>query len=211
MPIVDGRYEAPTWVNGQAPAIDAAELQAICDTLANAILASEVVGLANGGTNASTAAAALFNLINGSSALGGANLANEDYIGVDDVSAGVGKKVALSDLITFLSAKGVTNVQTGSYTGTGTYSVSINFPKTPKAVFITPTSGVNGQGGYIWLYGSYIGKATDNLGGLYYGLLTWNGTALSWDGKYRNPNTAEVSSATVLNTNGTTYGWLALC
>lgn len=33
MPLVNGKYQAPNWKNGQAPAIDAAELQAICDRL----------------------------------------------------------------------------------------------------------------------------------------------------------------------------------
>lgn len=34
MPLTNGRYTSPTWVNGQAPAIDAAELQAMTDTIA---------------------------------------------------------------------------------------------------------------------------------------------------------------------------------
>ena len=33
MPIVNGKYKNPGWVNGQRPAIDAAELNAISDTL----------------------------------------------------------------------------------------------------------------------------------------------------------------------------------
>jgi hypothetical protein len=33
MPIVNGQYQAPTWVNGQRPPINAEELQAICDVL----------------------------------------------------------------------------------------------------------------------------------------------------------------------------------
>ena len=33
MPIVNGKYQNPRWVNGQRPAIDAAELNAISDTL----------------------------------------------------------------------------------------------------------------------------------------------------------------------------------
>lgn len=33
MPLTNGRYTAPTWVNGQAPAINAAELQAMTDTI----------------------------------------------------------------------------------------------------------------------------------------------------------------------------------
>ena len=33
MPIVDGNYVSPTWVNGQAPAINAQELNALCGTV----------------------------------------------------------------------------------------------------------------------------------------------------------------------------------
>lgn len=33
MPLINGRYTAPTWVNGQTPAIDAAELQAMTNTI----------------------------------------------------------------------------------------------------------------------------------------------------------------------------------
>lgn len=36
MPIVNGQYQAPTWVNGQRPPINAEELQAMSDTLQNA-------------------------------------------------------------------------------------------------------------------------------------------------------------------------------
>lgn len=36
MPIVNGNYVAPTWINGQNPAINASELQAICDSLEQA-------------------------------------------------------------------------------------------------------------------------------------------------------------------------------
>ena len=36
MPIVNGRYQAPTWINRQSPAINASELQAICDSLEQA-------------------------------------------------------------------------------------------------------------------------------------------------------------------------------
>lgn len=33
MPIVNGKYQNPHWVNGGPPALDAAELNAISDTL----------------------------------------------------------------------------------------------------------------------------------------------------------------------------------
>lgn len=55
MPIVNGAYQAPAWVDGGPPAITATELQAMCDTL-------EMVPVLNGGTGASTAAEALKNL-----------------------------------------------------------------------------------------------------------------------------------------------------
>lgn len=55
MPIVNGAYQAPTWVNGSTPAITATELQAMCNTL-------EQVPIANGGTGATTASQALQNL-----------------------------------------------------------------------------------------------------------------------------------------------------
>lgn len=34
MPIINGKYVAPKWVNGQNPPIDAQEMQAICDSIA---------------------------------------------------------------------------------------------------------------------------------------------------------------------------------
>lgn len=37
MPIVNGRYQAPTWVNNSSPAIDATELQAISDSIENVL------------------------------------------------------------------------------------------------------------------------------------------------------------------------------
>lgn len=55
MPISGGKYVSPSWVNGTEPAIDATEMQAITDTLAE-------VPVANGGTGATTAAAARTNL-----------------------------------------------------------------------------------------------------------------------------------------------------
>lgn len=57
MPIVNGKYVPPTggWRNNTTPAINAVELNAISDTLSK-------IPIANGGTNASTAAEARNNL-----------------------------------------------------------------------------------------------------------------------------------------------------
>ena len=55
MPIQNGKYVAPSWVNDTSPAIDAPELLAISQTLAR-------VPIANGGTNGTTVAQARNNL-----------------------------------------------------------------------------------------------------------------------------------------------------
>lgn len=48
MPIVNGNYVAPTWVDNAPPAIDAEELQAICDALVQTnSLAQEAQNTAN--------------------------------------------------------------------------------------------------------------------------------------------------------------------
>lgn len=57
MPRQNGKYVVPTggWVNGAAPYINASEMNAISETLA-------LLGIANGGTGATTATQALNNL-----------------------------------------------------------------------------------------------------------------------------------------------------
>lgn len=52
MPIVNGKYQNPGWVNGQRPAIDAAELNAISDTLERLDEAPVLPSLTNPGTAA---------------------------------------------------------------------------------------------------------------------------------------------------------------
>lgn len=49
MPMSGGEYLAPTWVNGAAPAIDADELQAICDTVQGSQVRSAVCTLSSSG------------------------------------------------------------------------------------------------------------------------------------------------------------------
>lgn len=52
MPIVNGKYQNPGWVNGQRPAIDAAELNAISNTLERLDEAPVLPSLTNPGTAA---------------------------------------------------------------------------------------------------------------------------------------------------------------
>ena len=51
MPIVNGRYVAPTWINKSVPAINASELNAISGTLAKLDISSIVVGTYDGNGN----------------------------------------------------------------------------------------------------------------------------------------------------------------
>ena len=57
-----------------------------------------ILGFGNGGTGKTTAPLSLYALINGSSAITGASLADTDVIGVGDVSAATGKKVTIAEL-----------------------------------------------------------------------------------------------------------------
>lgn len=56
------------------------------------------LGLGNGGTGKTTAPLGLYALINGSTTITGASLADTDVIGVGDVSAATGKKITIAEL-----------------------------------------------------------------------------------------------------------------
>ena len=76
------------------------------------------LGLGNGGTGKTTAPLSLYALINGSSAITGASLADTDVIGVGDVSAATGKKVTIAELKSlFGSSDGGTSGGDGSTSG----------------------------------------------------------------------------------------------
>ena len=89
MPISGGKYTAPTWANGASPAINASELQAICDTLA-----------VNG---YSTIAAQLYGLINGqSTTLTSSTLNSADVVPVQDTSGTTGAKISVANLQAYI-------------------------------------------------------------------------------------------------------------
>ena len=62
------------------------------------------VPIANGGTNGNTGAKAIYNLTNPCSALTSSTLATGDYIPLLDASASTGKKVTVTNLITYLKS-----------------------------------------------------------------------------------------------------------
>ena len=82
-------YVAPNWRDGAPPALDAEALNAISQALAK-------LPMENGGTFATSGAAGLYNLINAAATMTSSTLASGDYVGVQDVSAGIGKRTTLS-------------------------------------------------------------------------------------------------------------------
>lgn len=100
--------------------------------------------IANGGTGQTTAAKALYALINGSFGLDYSEAAAGDFLALLDASAETGKKISLNNLINYMQLLGgVPKIATGSYTGTGTYGASnpcsLTFPFLPKLVIIRET------------------------------------------------------------------------
>lgn len=173
--------------------------------------------LALGGTGQTTAAKALYALINGSSALTGSTIATGDYFALGDVSTATGKKITLANLLTYFLTYGMCRIATGSYVGTGTYGssnpCSLTFSFTPRILIIenpfstgttttvngysnvTPCIAINGQTeGFLWITRS----STDERS-----YFTWSGTTVSW---YTNASSADMQ----LNSNGTTYHYVAI-
>lgn len=63
-----------------------------------------IIPISRGGTGAKSSAKGLHSLIDGSSAITAANVADTDYIGLDDVSATTGKKMLMSELASYIGS-----------------------------------------------------------------------------------------------------------
>ena len=119
------------------------------------------VPVSKGGTGQTTAAKALYALINGASALDYSGAATGDFLALLDASAATGKKISLENLINYMQLLGgVPKIATGSYTGTGTYGAdnpcSLTFPFMPELVIITRKSGT--------MFSKPYGNSHKNLG-----------------------------------------------
>ena len=142
MPIVNGNYVAPTWVNGTNPPIDAQEMQAICDSVAknqtptNHASPTKDYGVGNasnyghvklsdsadsslGQTSGTAATPAMVALVN--------DVAHDAFLNANQA-------------LTLAGGKADATV-TGTYQGTGTYGAnnknSINFTKIPTVIYIS--------------------------------------------------------------------------
>ena len=157
MPIVDGKYVAPTWVNKGAPPISATELQAMCDTIAS------------NQTAVSTAQ---------ETADDAQTTADGKYT---KPSAGIPKSDLASDVQTALT--GNAKIVTGTYTGTGTYGTdnpnSLTFDFEPKLVFIASSTETNvAMIPYIW--GSAAFRVAGSGSGSVLNTVTVSGNTMSW-------------------------------
>lgn len=131
--------------------------------------------ITKGGTGATTAAAALYALLNGSGALAASGLATGDILALGDISAKTGKKVTLADLLTWMKNNGSVQIATGSYVGTGTYGAnnpcSLTFPFVPKCIMIPTYCSAGGRSAQM---GSLTQGGTGSFGGTT--LLVWANT-----------------------------------
>lgn len=101
----------------------------------------------------------------------------------------------------------IIQIATGSYTGTGTYSLSnknsLTFDFVPKLVFVSASDSARLEG--FWaIKGSLYASpaiAQSNIGGYFVENLTWDGKSLYW---YTSGNSARYQ----FNESGVTYYWI---
>ena len=116
------------------------------DTLYPKTIGAQITGavpIASGGTNGTSAASGINNLISGLSQI---TPASNDLFPFRDISGNTGGSVTLANLAVALaeqaSALGFPKIQIGSYVGTGTYGVnnpnSLTFDFVPKFVIVVP-------------------------------------------------------------------------
>ena len=142
MPVINGEYIAPTWVNGQNPPIDAQEMQDICDSIAkNQAPTSHAspttdYGVGNttkyGHVKLSDTPDASRTATNGVAATPAMVYAVKT---VADAAASTANQA-----LTLAGGKADATV-TGTYQGSGTYGEnnknSINFTKIPTVIYIS--------------------------------------------------------------------------
>ena len=137
-----------THVNGReivVPAHTHAAADITSGTLDTARLPT--VPLTKGGTGQTTAAKGLYALINGATAITAANVADTDYVGLDDVSATTGKKVLVSEAKKLFSPKSGTATCPAASgwtldSASGLYYVTVSldaYVTSTKRLHLTPT------------------------------------------------------------------------
>ena len=167
------------------------------------------VPVTRGGTGATTAAKALYALINGSFGLDYSEAAAGDFLALLDASAETGKKISLKNLINYMQLLGgVPKIATGSYIGTGTYGAnnpcSLTFPFVPKLVVLSNAStySTDTSGLLVMVAGSNMALSLDesNQSTTSRISLTWGTDSVSWH---------TTSAARQMNTSSRNYHYVA--
>lgn len=164
------------------------------------------VPLTKGGTGQTTAAKALYALINGSSALAYSGAAAGDFLALLDASAATGKKISLENLINYMQLLGgVPKIATGSYTGTGTYGASnpcsLTFNFSPKLVIVRHMVLMRGAGNTFHSISSN-GSSSSNAKNT----AIWTETGVEW---YCSQS-YQPSASAQMNEEGAVYNYLAI-
>lgn len=168
------------------------------------------VPLTKGGTGQTTAAKALYALINGSFGLDYSEAAAGDFLALLDASAETGKKISLKNLINYMQLLGgVPKIATGSYIGTGTYGANnpcrLTFSFLPKFVIVSRGREASTSKSVIGIFvradhGMKITQSTNYASMFLYA--TWADTSLSWSD--------EGGESNQLNETGIPYHYLAI-
>jgi len=225
-------YVAPKWKNSGPPALDAAALQAISDTLAK-------VPIENGGTGATSAAAALHALISAVEGVNETGITSSSRIPFDVWPDGPAKYITANGLGRYF-ARNVDGLmmQVGSYVGTGLYGSgnhnTLTFTMYPKFVWLfgmcnsSYTSGIGtklsligiNDGGdnntiYSTAPGWYVSWYKQEQGFWYKSSSTYSygreQSISTGDGRVRSLRWYNTQSASAqLNQSSTRYIWLAL-
>ena len=166
------------------------------------------VPVSKGGTGQTTAAKALYALINGASALDYSGAATGDFLALLDASAATGKKISLENLINYMQLLGgVPKIATGSYTGTGTYGAdnpcSLTFPFVPKLVAVVCGSSTN-----IFGYATFVYEGPVGMTGTV-PQVSWDdvGKTVSW---YTTESSSTYGPSYQLNHRSGTYHYAAI-
>lgn len=218
MPIVDGKYVAPKWTNKDAPPISAGELQAMCDTLAAALV--EADGTVNITGNFRLAKGSLLEFSD-STGNGGTSIYDESTSKADPVLSFYGingdepvtlRNVhnptedhdAANKLYVDNATSGVAKIVTGTYTGTGTYGsdnpCTLTFDFTPKVVFFGLSANTTyAPTHYVWGSKTFalVGESGANIN---YATVSEN--TMSWY--------CATAAWAQLNASGTTYNYVAI-
>lgn len=112
------------------------------------------VPLTKGGTGQTTAAKGLYALINGATAITADNVEDDDYLGLDDISAVTGKKIKVSELKK-LTSQPPSNLVYQEFVESGTWTAPNDIVNNQITVLCCGGGGAGGFGGTSSINGEY--------------------------------------------------------